>query len=46
VLGFWAYNGFYPASDTVVVILSNLDNVQINPISGQLNQLAAPVPAH
>jgi CubicO group peptidase (beta-lactamase class C family) len=40
VLGFWAYNGFYPARDTVVVILSNLDTVQINPISAKLNQLA------
>ena len=40
VLGFWAYNGFYPARDTVVVILSNLDTVQINAISAQLNQLA------
>lgn len=40
VLGFWAYNGFYPARGTIVVILSNLDTVQINPISARLNQLA------
>ncbi|HEX4661574.1 MAG TPA: serine hydrolase domain-containing protein, partial [Streptosporangiaceae bacterium] len=39
VLGFWSYNGFYPARDIVVVILSNLDTVQINPISARLNQL-------
>jgi CubicO group peptidase (beta-lactamase class C family) len=38
--GFWAYNGFYPARDTVVVILSNLDTTAINPISARLNQLA------
>ena len=38
--GFWAYNGFYPARDTVVVILSNLDTTAINPISAQLNHLA------
>lgn len=31
--GFWAYNGFYPARDTTVVILSNLDTTAINPIS-------------
>jgi len=30
----------------VVIILSNLDTVQINPISAQLNQLAASAPAH
>jgi CubicO group peptidase (beta-lactamase class C family) len=42
--GFWAYNGFYPARDTAVVILSNLDTVAINPISARLNQFAtAPV---
>jgi CubicO group peptidase (beta-lactamase class C family) len=40
VLGFWAYNGFYPARDIVVVILSNLDTIAINPISAQLNLLA------
>ncbi|HEV2257629.1 MAG TPA: serine hydrolase domain-containing protein [Streptosporangiaceae bacterium] len=40
VLGFWSYNGFYPTRDTVVVILSNLDTVQINPISAELNELA------
>lgn len=39
--GFWSYNGFYPAQDTVVVILSNLDTVQINPISAELNRLAS-----
>jgi CubicO group peptidase (beta-lactamase class C family) len=38
--GFWAYNGFYPARDTTVVILSNLDTIAINPISARLNQLA------
>ena len=38
--GFWAYNGFYPVRDIVVVILSNLDTTAINPISAQLNQLA------
>ena len=38
--GFWAYNGFYPARDAVVVILSNLDTIAINPISARLNQLA------
>jgi CubicO group peptidase (beta-lactamase class C family) len=38
--GFWAYNGFYPARDIVVVILSNLDTAAINPISARLNQLA------
>lgn len=42
--GFWAYNGFYPARDTTVVILSNLDTAAINPISARLNQLAtAPI---
>lgn len=40
VLGFWAYNGFYPARDIIVVILSNLDTVNINAISARLNQLA------
>ena len=39
--GFWAYNGFYPARDATVVILSNLDTVAINPLSARLNQLAA-----
>jgi CubicO group peptidase (beta-lactamase class C family) len=39
VLGFWAYNGFYPARDIAVVILSNLDTVQIDSISARLNQL-------
>jgi hypothetical protein len=43
VLGFWSYNGFYPARDTVVVILSNLDTVQINPISAELNGLAGSI---
>ena len=38
--GFWAYNGFYPARDIIVVILSNLDTVNINAISARLNQLA------
>ena len=41
VLGFWAYNGFYPARDIVVVVLGNLDTIAINPISAQLNRLAA-----
>jgi CubicO group peptidase (beta-lactamase class C family) len=41
VLGFWAYNGFYPARDIVVVVLGNLDIIAINPISAQLNRLAA-----
>jgi CubicO group peptidase (beta-lactamase class C family) len=41
VLGFWAYNGFYPARDVIVVILGNLDTIAINPISAQLNQLAS-----
>ena len=40
VLGFWAYNGFYPARDIVVVVLGNLDTIAINPISAQLNRLA------
>jgi CubicO group peptidase (beta-lactamase class C family) len=40
VLGFWAYNGFYPARDIVVVVLGNLDTIAIDPISAQLNQLA------
>ena len=40
VLGFWSYNGFYPARDIVVVILSNLDTVQIDPMSAELNALA------
>ena len=40
VLGFWAYNGFYPARDIVVVVLGNLDTIAINPISAQLNLLA------
>ena len=39
-LGFWAYNGFYPAQDIVVVVLGNLDTIAINPISAELNQLA------
>jgi hypothetical protein len=38
--GFWAYNGFYPARDIVVVILSNLDTTDINSVSARLNQLA------
>jgi CubicO group peptidase (beta-lactamase class C family) len=41
VLGFWAYNGFYPARDIIVVLLGNLDTIAINPISAQLNQLVA-----
>jgi CubicO group peptidase (beta-lactamase class C family) len=41
VLGFWAYNGFYPARDIVVVILGNLDTIAINPISAKLNLLAS-----
>lgn len=40
VLGFWAYNGFYPARDTVVVVLGNLDTIAIDPISAQLNRFA------
>src|SRR5215471_4883800 len=40
VLGFWAYNGFYPVRDIVVVVVANLDTVAINPISAQLNLLA------
>jgi hypothetical protein len=40
VLGFWAYNGFYPGRDIIVVVLSNLDTVNINAISARLNQLA------
>jgi CubicO group peptidase (beta-lactamase class C family) len=40
VLGFWAYNGFYPGRDIIVVVLSNLDTVDINVISARLNQLA------
>jgi CubicO group peptidase (beta-lactamase class C family) len=40
VLGFWAYNGFYPGRDVIVVILGNLDTIAINPISARLNLLA------
>lgn len=40
MLGFWAYNGFYPGRDIIVVVLSNLDTVNINAISARLNQLA------
>jgi CubicO group peptidase (beta-lactamase class C family) len=40
VLGFWAYNGFYPGRDIIVVVLSNLDTVNINAISARLNLLA------
>jgi CubicO group peptidase (beta-lactamase class C family) len=40
VLGFWAYNGFYPARDIVVVVLGNLDTIDINRVSAQLNLLA------
>jgi CubicO group peptidase (beta-lactamase class C family) len=40
VLGFWSYNGFYPARDVIVVILSNLDTVDINTVSAELNRLA------
>ena len=40
VLGFWAYNGFYPGGDVVVVILGNLDTIAINPIAAKLNLLA------
>jgi len=40
VLGFWAYNGFYPARDIVVVVLGNLDTIDINSISARLNLLA------
>jgi CubicO group peptidase (beta-lactamase class C family) len=40
VLGFWAYNGFYPARDIVVAVLGNLDTIDINTVSAQLNLLA------